>query len=118
MRRRGVVESGLGTQYTQELGDAGSLTARLDAAYRSLVYFNLANTPAGAQSGYTLANARISGTNQPERWTLAVEIANLTNKLYYLTKTPALNADGSLFPVNGTPGVPRTGFVTIERHFH
>jgi iron complex outermembrane receptor protein len=107
----------LGAQYTEMLGVAGSLTARLDGAYRSLVYFDLANTPESAQAGYTLANARLSWSDQPARWTVAVEIANLTNKLYYLTKTPALNADGSLFSVNGTPGLPRTGFVTVERHF-
>jgi iron complex outermembrane receptor protein len=111
-------QASLGAQYTQALGAAGSLTARLDGAYRSLVYFDLANTPAGAQSGYTLANARLSWSDQPARWTVAVEVSNLTNKLYYLTKTPALNADGSLFSVNGTPGLPRTAFVTLERHFN
>ncbi len=111
-------QASFGAQYTQPLAAAGSLTARLDASYRSLVYFDLANTPAGAQPAYTLANARLSWSDAPARWTVAVEIENLTNKLYYVTKTPALNVDGSLFSVNGTPGMPRTAFATIERHFH
>jgi iron complex outermembrane receptor protein len=110
-------QGSLGAQYTRALGAAGSVTARLDGNYRSLVYFDLANTPAGAQPGYALANARLSWNDQADRWTVAVEVANLANKLYYLTKTPALNADGSLFSVDGTPGLPRTAFLSIDRHF-
>ena len=107
----------LGTQFTEPLGQAGSITARIDGSYRSLVYFDLANTPAGSQPGYATANARLAWSDRDQRWTLALEIKNLTNRLYYLTKTPTLNADGSLFSVNGTPGLPRTEFCTVERHF-
>jgi iron complex outermembrane receptor protein len=107
----------LGVQYTQPLGNAGSLTARIDGAYRSLVYFDLANTAAAAQSGYGLANARLAWSDAEQRWTAALEVANLTNKLYYFTKTPTLNSDGSVFSVNGTPGLPRTELFTVERHF-
>ena len=107
----------LGVQYTEDLGNVGSLTARIDESYRSLVYFDLANTAAAAQSAYGLANLRVSWSDRDHQWTAALEMANLLNKLYYVTKTPALNADGSLFSVNGTPGVPRTAFFTIERHF-
>jgi len=44
-------------------------------------------------------------------------VTNLTNKLYYPTKNPTLNSDGSMFSVNGTPGLARTEFFTVERHF-
>lgn len=107
----------LGAQYSHDLGAAGSLTGRIDESYRSLVYFDLANTPAGAQAGYGLANLRLSWSDRDHQWTAALEVANLMNKLYYITKTPALNADGSLFSVNGTPGLRRTEYFTIERHF-
>lgn len=107
----------LGAQYTEQLGGAGSITARVDGSFRSLVYFDLANTPAGAQPGYGLANVRLSWSDHQALWTAAAEVSNVTNRLYYLTKTPTLNADGSLFSVNGTPGLPRTVFVTLERHF-
>ena len=107
----------LGTQFTQALGGMGSLTARIDGSYRSQVYFDLANTPAGSQAGYALANARLAWADRDDKWTAALEIANLTDRRYYLTKTPALNSDGTLFSVNGTPGLPRTEFFTIERHF-
>ena len=107
----------LGAQYTELLGAGGSLTARLDGSYRSLVYFDLANTQAAAQSGYGLANARLAWSDRENLWTAALEVSNLTNKLYYLTKTPTLNTDGSVYSVSGTPGMPRTAFVTVERHF-
>jgi iron complex outermembrane receptor protein len=110
-------QASLGIQYTQSLRGAGSLMMRIDEAFRSLVYFDLANTPGSAQSGYGLTSAHLSWTGRDHQWTAAVEVANLTNKLYYVTKTPALNADGSLFSVNGTPGLPRTEFFTIDRHF-
>ena len=110
-------QASLGAQFTQGLAAGGSITARLDGAYRSLVYFDLANTAASTQPGYATANGRLSWSDKDARWNLAVEIANVTNKLYYLTKTPALNADGSVFNVNGTPALPRTAFFTIDRHF-
>jgi iron complex outermembrane receptor protein len=110
-------QASLGVQYTQPLGAGGSITARIDGSFRSLVYFDLANTAAASQPQYGLANARLSWTDRSSLWTVAVEVANLTDKLYYATKTPALNADGSLFSVNGTPGLPRTELVTVSRHF-
>ena len=107
----------MGVQYTQALANFGSLTARVDESYRSLVYFDLANTPSGAQPGYGLTNLRVSWSDRNQHWTAALQVSNLLDRLYYLTKTPALNGDGSLFSVNGTPGLPRTEFFTIERHF-
>lgn len=107
----------LGAQYTQDFGTAGSTTIRVDETYRSLVYFDQANTPAAAQPGYGLTNLHIWWSDPRSLWTVRFEVANLTDKLYYLAKAPALNADRSLLAVNGTPGLPRTGFVTAERHF-
>lgn len=110
-------QAAAGAQYNLGLGDRGSLTARVDASYRSLVYFDLANTPAGAQPGYMLTNVRLSWSDTADKWTAAVEVANLTDRLYYVSKIPGLNADGSLFNVTGTPGLPRTTFLTVSRRF-
>jgi iron complex outermembrane receptor protein len=107
----------LGVQYTEGLGGAGSLTGRIDESYRSLVYFDLANTPAGAQDGYGITNLRLAWSDRDHQWTAALQVNNLLNKQYYITKTPALNADGTLFSVNGTPALLRTAFFTIERNF-
>ncbi|HVW69916.1 MAG TPA: TonB-dependent receptor, partial [Steroidobacteraceae bacterium] len=107
----------LGAQYTHTIGPAGSLTGRVDWSYQSLVYFDLANTPAGAQSGYGLVNARLQWDDPDSKWSVALEVRNATDKLYYYFKAPGLNGDGSLFNVVGTPALPRTWFGTVTRKF-
>lgn len=107
----------IGPQYTQSLGAAGSLLARLDWSYQSIVYFDLANTPEAAQGGYGLLNGRLQWDDAGGKWSAALEVRNATNKLYYVFKIPGLNSDGSLFNLNGTPGMPRTEFFTISRKF-
>lgn len=110
-------QGSVGAQYTLGLAERGSLTLRADVSGRSRVYFDLANTPEAAQPGYLLTNVRLSWSDAQDKWSAAFEIANLTNKLYYLARIPALNADGSLFNLTGTPGMPRTTFFTVSRHF-
>jgi iron complex outermembrane recepter protein len=107
----------LGVQYTYGLGGAGSLMGRVDWSYQSLVYFDLANTPAAAQSAYGLLNGRLQWDDADGKWSAALEVRNAANKLYYAFKTPTLNADGSVFNVVGTPGLPRTEFFTLSRKF-
>lgn len=107
----------LGAQYEFDLAEAGSVTVRADETLQSLVYFDLANTPAGAQPGYALLNLRLAWSDAARKWTAALEVRNAADRLYYSFKIPTLNADGTLFTVNGTPGLPRTEFFTIERHF-
>jgi iron complex outermembrane receptor protein len=107
----------IGPQYTLPLGAAGSLMARVDWSYQSLVYFDLANTPAGAQPAYGLINARIQWDDADSKWSAALEVRNAADKLYYSFKTATLNADGSLFNVVGIPGLPRTEFFTLSRKF-
>lgn len=107
----------IGPQYTQPLGSAGSLLARVDWSYQSNVYFDLANTPEGAQAGYGLLNARLQWDDADGKWSAALEVRNATDKLHYSFKIPGLNSDGSLFNVLGVPGMPRTEFFTISRKF-
>jgi iron complex outermembrane receptor protein len=107
----------IGPQYTRSLGGAGSLIARVDWSYQSLVYFDLANTSAGAQPGYGLLNTRLQWDDAQGKWSAALEVRNATDKLYYGFKIPTLNGDGSLFNVIGTPGLPRTEFFTLSRRF-
>jgi iron complex outermembrane receptor protein len=107
----------IGPEYTVTLGSGGTILARVDWAYQSLVYFDLANTRAGAQAGYGLLNGRLQWDDAQGKWSAALEVRNATNKLYYAFKTPALNSDGSLFSVSGTPGMPRTEFFTLSRRF-
>ena len=110
-------QGSFGAEYDHALGSHGSLTARADWSYRSKVYFDLANTEAGAEGGYGLLDLRLAWTSPNGSWTTAIEVANATDRRYYIAKTPTLNADGSLFSVSGTPGVPITEFFTVERKF-
>ena len=110
-------QGSLGVQYVRDLGAYGLATARVDWSYRSRVFFDLANTPAGAQGGFGTANLRLAWTDSSGKWSAALEIENLTNKLYYTSKTVTLNADGSLFSVDGTPAMPITEFFTVARKF-
>jgi len=107
----------IGPQYTLQLGAGGSLLARVDYSYQSTVYFDFANTPAGAQNGYGLFNGRLQWDDAGAKWSVALEVRNAANKLYYSFKTPTLNGDGSLFNVTGVPGMPRTEFLTLTRKF-
>lgn len=108
----------LGLQYDRDFGNYGDAMLRLDWSYRSKVYYDLANTEAGAQDGYGLVNLRLAWNDADDKWSAALQVDNLMDKLYYASKAPVLNADGSLLQVSGTPGMPRTFFFTITRRFH
>ncbi len=110
-------QGSLGVQYVRDFGAYGLATARVDWSYRSKVFFDLANTEAGAQGGFGTANLRLAWTDSSGKWSAALEIDNLMNKLYYTSKTVTLNADGTLFNVSGTPAMPRTEFFTVGRKF-
>ena len=53
----------LGAQYEFSLGNAGTLTPRIDAAYQSKVYTVSANRASNEIDAYTVANARVTWRN-------------------------------------------------------
>jgi iron complex outermembrane receptor protein len=110
-------QGSFGAEYDHTLGSHGIVTARADWSYRSKVYFDLANTQAGAQGGYGLLNVRLAWTNPDGNWTTALEVTNATDKRYFIAKTVTLNVDGSLFSVDGPPGMPIAEFFTVARKF-
>ena len=106
----------LGAQYAFDLGGNGTLTPRIDAAYQSAVYFDAVNTPGNRVDPYTLLNARLSYRTRDERWEAALEVVNLTNKVYYY----------NIFDVQGLLGTgysaaqvapPRRWAVTLRHNF-
>ena len=56
----------MGAQYEIDLGSAGSLTPRVDAAYQSDIFTNAVNRASNLIEGYTIANARLTWAN-PDR---------------------------------------------------
>lgn len=72
----------LSGEYIADLGNAGTLTPRIDYGYRSALEHDLVNRPTGRQPGYGLLNARLTYQTADEAWSLSVFGTNLTNKIY------------------------------------
>mgnify|MGYP003575025238 FL=1 len=104
---------GIGAQYEIPLGDAGSLTPRIDAAYQSGIFSNAANAPTNRVKAYTIANARLTWRNADNDLEISAEVTNLFDKYYLLNKF-------DLFPaglVTGVPGRPREWAVSMTKRF-
>ena len=84
-----------GVQYEFPLGGGGSLTARLDASFQDEVYTqavnysnNTAIQPVNDRKtawidGYTLSHLRLTWRSAGGDWETALDVANLTDELYY-----------------------------------
>lgn len=103
----------LGGQYEIPL-KTGSIRARLDANYQGDVYTDAINNTSNLIKGYTVLNGRISWTSEDSTWQVALEVQNLTNKLYYLTLFDQLDQAGT---VVAQPAMPRTWAVSVKRNF-
>lgn len=105
-----------GVQYAVDLGEMGTLTPRLDASYTDEVYSSGTPRATARIAPYTLANARLTWQNPDRDWEIALEVTNVTDKVYYTS-----NADLSFIPVIGfawnSPGRPREWALTVKRNF-
>src|SRR5690606_16853427 len=64
----------IGAQYDIDLGNSGSLTPRIDAAYQGDVYSSASNRSSNLIENYTIANARITWRNRDEDLELSAEV--------------------------------------------
>jgi len=104
-----------GAQYEIALGDFGTLTPRLDAAFQGQIYTNTANRSSNRIDGYTVANARLTFRNARQDLELALEVTNFTNRYYLLTiYDQTVGAQGF---ATGQPGRPREWAVTLKKKF-
>ena len=62
--------------------------------------------------GYTLVNGRLTYWSPQRGWSLALQGTNLTNKLYYITKTST-----GIGYIDGQIGMPREWALTIHKQF-
>ena len=108
------VKWSVGAQYEIGMGKWGSLTPRIDASYQDNVFTNAVNGPNNRIAAYTLMNARATWRAGDGKWEAALEITNLTNKLYYTT---LFDLSGLAGYVNGQPGAPREFAFTVKRRF-
>lgn len=112
----------ISAQYDLPLGSLGTLTPRIDVSHIDSFNRNANNIDAatkgrdifGQVPGYTLVNARLTFATPEREWELALEVRNLTDKLYY---TDLFDNRGSTNSIQGTPAEPRTWAVTIKRRF-
>ena len=103
-----------GIQYDHEM-DIGTLGVRFDGSYQSSIYANAVNSDFSLIESYFLGNARLSWSDPDKDWQVSLEVQNLFDKYYYLTKFD--QATGSAGQVEAQPGLPRTWAVTVKRSF-
>ena len=103
-----------GIQYDYEL-EAGTISGRFDGSYQDQVYTNAENTSWALVDDRFLANARLSYTTADEGWRMSLEVQNLFDKYYFLSKSDV--TANALGVVTGVPGMPRTWSVAVEKRF-
>ena len=101
-------------QYDQQIGQAGTLTPRVDFIHTPGFCGSLAEVcatdPIRYVSSYNLVNARLTFRSADRNWSLALQVTNLTDKLYYYNKIVTFYAAGQ-------PGAPRQFAVVLRRNF-
>jgi len=104
----------LGIQYDLDIGNAGTLTPRVDFVHTPGYCGSLANLcvtdPIRHVDGYNLINARLTFRTYDRDWSVSLEATNLTDKLYYINKLITQYASAQ-------PGRPREYAVTVRRNF-
>ncbi|MEP7243331.1 MAG: TonB-dependent receptor [Gammaproteobacteria bacterium] len=104
----------VGMQYEIHLGTKGTLTPRVDASYQGDLYTNGNNLPTNFIDSYTLGNARLTWRAGDEKWEAALEVTNLADKYYFLSRTDQFTGAGHS---DGQPGRPREWGFTVKRKF-
>ena len=91
-----------------DMGDGGSLAARVDWSYQSDMHSAAINLPFTRIPPYGVANARVTWRGAGEKWEASAEVNNLTDKLYYLSNNDwSTNAGSTTF----APAMPRNSMV-------
>ena len=103
-----------GMQYDFLIGDGGTLTPRVDYSFQSGLFTNGNNQPTNYIEPYNLLNARLSWKPSGGKWESAVEVTNITNRWYLVSKGDAFAGAGT---VDGQPGRPREWALTVKRKF-
>jgi len=103
-----------GIQYDYEM-DAGMISGRFDGSFQDDVFTNAENTSWSMVDDRFLANARLTYTTNDDAWKVSLEVQNLFDKYYFLSRSDVTS--NSLGVVTGVPGLPRTWSIAVERDF-
>jgi iron complex outermembrane receptor protein len=104
-----------GAQYSIDLGDAGTLTPRFDAAFQDDIFFNATNRSSNKIEDYIIGNARLTWANVGKDLEISAEVTNLFDQYYLLTGFEFTLAGGGF--VSGQPGRPREWALTMKKKF-
>jgi iron complex outermembrane recepter protein len=104
----------VGLQYEIPLGNFGSLTPRVDVSHQGELFTNGANAATNLIESYTLSNARLTWRSSDNSWESSLEVTNLTDEYYFLTRFDQFTLTGI---TDGQPGRPREWAVTVKRKF-
>jgi iron complex outermembrane receptor protein len=108
----GKNRASIGVQYLVNIGNYGSVTPRVDLAYTPFSCGDLTCDADVNNPSYTVANARLTYAFSDKHWSAALQVTNLTDKIYYLSRvnTGAGYIDGQIAP-------PREWALTVRRDF-
>jgi iron complex outermembrane recepter protein len=112
-------KASLGMQYEAALAGAGSITPRFDLSYQAKQYAG-PSVIAGVRSlnfipSFTTLNGRLTWKNENEDLNVSLEVTNITNKYYFLSRFNLLGA-GAGFD-KALPARPREWALTIKKNF-
>ena len=103
-----------GIQYDYEM-EVGTISGRFDGTFQDDVFTTAENTSWSRIDDRFLGNARLSYTTRDDAWRVSLEVQNIFDKYYFLSKSDVTS--NSLGVVTGVPALPRTWSLAIERKF-
>lgn len=101
----------IGAQYKADLGNAGTLTPRIDVAYTPGYCNDFTCTPIAIVDSYTIANGRLTYETLDKDWQVSLAVTNLFDKLYYLNKFT------NTWYASAQPAMPREWQLSVRRKF-
>lgn len=112
-------KANLGVQYKAELGNAGSITPRFDLAYQDRQYTGPAVIGGSRILNYlpsfTTLNGRLTWRNLDDDISISLEVTNITNEYYFLSRFNLLGA-GAGFD-KALPAAPREWALSVKKKF-
>ncbi|MCC6826720.1 MAG: TonB-dependent receptor [Novosphingobium sp.] len=106
-------KASIGAQYEASLGDAGSLTPRIDWAYQSSSFSDASNSVRNTLGSRSVFNARLTYRAPEKDWEASLAVTNLTKEFYYYSLFDRTTSGY----VSGVPARPREWQVSIKRRF-
>ena len=104
----------LGAQWEFPFSGGASLTPRVDVVYQGSFTTRIPVTDRSTVDSYTVTNARLTWRSASSQWESALEVTNLTDRVYFLNAFD-LRAIGGV--ATGTVAPPRQWGLSIKRIF-